>query len=126
MGWKVNWSLFLKYKYWIAIAVLCFICFSQLAYTNYLAGQLRQAKENCNAQILKLEQQHQQAIQKQQTTINKLSSEYETEKANQKVKVETVTKYVDKIVERDVYRNVCIDDDGMQQLNSLIKSRSAG
>ena len=41
-------------------------------------------------------------------------------------KVETVTKYVDKIIERDVYRNVCIDDDGMQSINSIIQSRSTG
>jgi ABC-type glycerol-3-phosphate transport system substrate-binding protein len=68
---------------------------------------------------------YQEALAKQQTTINKLSSDYETEKAKYKVKVETVTQYVDKIIERDVYRNVCIDDDGMQSINSLIKSRGA-
>ena len=66
---------------------------------------------------------YQEALAKQQTTINKLSADYETEKAKYKVKVETVTKYVDKIVERDVYRNVCIDDDGMHSINSLIQSR---
>ena len=68
--------------------------------------------------------QYQEALAKQQSTINQLSSDYETEKAKYKVKVETVTKFVDKIVERDVYRNVCSDDDGMQSINSLIKSRN--
>ncbi|WOE32732.1 MULTISPECIES: hypothetical protein [unclassified Acinetobacter] len=114
-----------KYKTWIAIAILCFICFGQLAYTNHLSGQLRKAQEKCNAQILKLEQQHQQAIQKQRSTINKLSADYETAKSEQRIKVETVTKYIDKIVERPIYYNQCIDDDGMQQLNSLIKSRDS-
>ena len=32
-----------KYKYWIAIAVLSFVCLGQLAYTNHLAGQLIKA-----------------------------------------------------------------------------------
>ncbi|OTG58861.1 hypothetical protein B9T36_11020 [Acinetobacter sp. ANC 4204] len=68
--------------------------------------------------------QYQRELAKQQSTINQLSSDYETEKAKYKVKVETVTKFVDKIVERDVYHNVCSDDDGMQSINSLIKSRN--
>lgn len=67
---------------------------------------------------------YQKELAKQQSTINQLSSDYETEKAKYKVKVETVTKFVNKIVERDVYRNVCSDDDGMQSINSLIKSRN--
>ena len=69
-------------------------------------------------------EQYQKELAKQQSTINQLSSDYENEKAKYKVKVETVTKFVDKIVERDVYRNVCSDDDGMQSINSLIKSRN--
>lgn len=68
--------------------------------------------------------QYQKALAQQQSTINELSSDYETEKAKYKVKVETITKYVDKIVERDVYRNVCSDNDGLQSINSLIKSRN--
>ena len=47
---------------------------------------------------------YQEALIERQTTINQLSADYETEKAKQKVKVETVIRYVDKIVERDVYR----------------------
>lgn len=69
-------------------------------------------------------QRYQEASAQRQSTINQLSSDYETEKAKYKVKVETVTKFVDKVVERDVYRNVCSDDDGMQSINSLIKSRN--
>ncbi|MBV7307302.1 hypothetical protein KVY11_01145 [Acinetobacter sp. CWB-G5] len=69
-------------------------------------------------------QRYQEALAQRQSTINQLSSDYETEKAKYKVKVETVTKFVDKVVERDVYRNVCSDDDGMQSINSLIKSRN--
>ena len=68
--------------------------------------------------------QYQEALAQQQSMINQLSSDYETEKAKYKVKVETVTKFIDKVVERDVYRNVCSDDDGMQSINSLIKSRN--
>lgn len=40
----MNWYLIWKYKYWIAIAVLSFICIGQLAYTNHLAGELIKAE----------------------------------------------------------------------------------
>jgi hypothetical protein len=49
-----------------------------------------------------------------------MSSDYETAKSEQRVQVETVTREVQKIIDRPVYLNHCFDDDGLQQLNSLI------
>ena len=40
----MNVYLIWKYKYWIAIAVLSFIYIGQLAYTNYLGGELIKAE----------------------------------------------------------------------------------
>ena len=40
----MNWLLLWKYKSWIAIAVLSFVCIGQLAYTNHLAGELDKTK----------------------------------------------------------------------------------
>ena len=42
-----------KFKYWIAIAVLSFICFGQLAYTNHLSGKLQVAEAACDARVAK-------------------------------------------------------------------------
>ena len=125
-----------KYKYWIIGLLFTALYIGQIAYTNHLAGQLNKTEIKCKQekeaihtdykeQADKAAKAYQKALAERQTTINKLSSDYETDKSKLKVKVETVTKYVDKIVERDVYRNVCIDDDGMYSINSLIKSRSA-
>ena len=108
----------------IALVVLSLIQFS--CYSNMQKDRdAIEAKtvQKYEEKRVKEEQEYQAEIAKQQRKINKLSADYETEKAKYKVKVETVTKYVDKIVERDVYRNVCIDDDGMQSINSLIQSR---
>ena len=52
-----------KYKYWIAIAVLSFICLGQLAYTNHLSGKLQKAETACDVRITK-------AIKPYQTAIN--------------------------------------------------------
>ena len=42
--YSTNLYVIRKYKYWIAIAVLSFICLGQLAYTNHLGGELIKAK----------------------------------------------------------------------------------
>ena len=114
-----------KFKYWIAIAVLSFICFGQLAYTNHLSGKLQEADTKCTAKIQEIEQKQLKALAEKQNEINKVSTDYEAEKSAQRRQVETVTREVQKIVERPVYQQHCFDDSGLQQLNSLIDSDSS-
>ena len=114
-----------KFKYWIAIAVLSFICFGQLAYTNHLSGKLQEAETVCTAKIQEIEQKQLKALAEKQNEINKVSADYEAEKSVQHRQVETVTREVQKIIERPVYQQHCFDDSGLQQLNSLINSDSS-
>ena len=118
MTLKLLW----KYKHWIAIAIFFVLYLVQIAYTNHLAGELKDVESKCSAKILKLEQDHQKALLDKQNEINKASADYETETSKQKVRVETITREVQKIIDRPVYLNHCFDDDGLQQLNSLIAS----
>ncbi|WP_353174196.1 hypothetical protein [Acinetobacter rudis] len=48
----MNLYLIWKYKYWIAIAVLSFICFGQLAYTNHLADELIKAEAKYKTELV--------------------------------------------------------------------------
>ena len=114
-----------KFKYWIAIAVLSFVCFVQLAYTNHLSGKLQEAEIKCAAKIQEIEQKQLKALAEKQNEINKVSADYETAKSIQRRQVETVTREVQKIVEHPIYLNNCFDDSGLQQLNSLINSDSS-
>ena len=114
-----------KFKYWIAIAVLSFVCFGQLAYTNHLSGKLQEAETKCTAKIQEIEQKQLKALAEKQNEINKVSTDYEAEKSAQRRQIETVTREVQKIVERPVYQQHCFDDSGLQQLNSLINSDSS-
>lgn len=57
--------------------------------------------------------------------FNKLADDYERAKADRKVVYETITKTVDRIVDRPVYRNVCIDDDGLRQINAALAGKRA-
>jgi hypothetical protein len=114
-----------KYKYWIAIAVLSFICFDQLIYTNHLAGKLNESEAKCTAKIEEIEMKQLKALAEKQNLINQVSADYEKSKSEQRGKVETVTLEVQKIVKRPVYLNHCFDDSGLQQLNSLIAGDSS-
>ncbi len=114
-----------KFKYWIAIAVLSFICIGQLAYTNHLSKKLRVASEQCNAKIQVIEQKHIKALAEKQNAINKVSADYEKAKSEQRIKVETITREVQKIIDRPVYQQFCFDDDGVSAINSLITSDSS-
>lgn len=58
----------------------------------------------------------------QQNKANKVSASYEAERfRTAKVRTQVVYKQIEKIVTKPVYRNVCIDDSGLSEINSLIK-----
>ena len=114
-----------KFKYWIAIAVFFVLWVCQLVYSNHLAGQLKDADSKCIAKIKEIEQKSLKALAVKQDQINKVSSDYEAEKSKQRVKVETVTREVQKIIDRPVYQQYCFDDTGVQLINSLITNDSS-
>ncbi|ELY5689594.1 hypothetical protein ACTZ9G_003272 [Acinetobacter baumannii] len=117
------WIVFAA-KYWreIIIVFLAFLLAISLAVLNHKTGQLKEADQKCLSQIQKIEKKNLEALAEKQNQINKVSAEYEQVKAEQSTKVEYIEREVQKIVERPVYKSSCIDDDGMQQLNELIKA----
>lgn len=106
----------------IIIVFLTILLVISLAILNYRTGQLKIADQKCNEQIQKIERAQVLALAKEQSRANKVSADYEKLKSEQRTKVETVTHTVQKIIERPVYKSVCIDDDGLQQINSLIEA----
>ncbi|WP_159153057.1 hypothetical protein [Acinetobacter johnsonii] len=114
-----------KFKYWIAIAIFFVLWVCQIAYTNHLSGQLKEADSKCISKIQEIEQKHLKALAEKQNKINEVSADYEAEKSMQRVKVETVTREVQKIIDRPVYQQHCFDDDGVSAINSLITNGSS-
>jgi hypothetical protein len=114
-----------KFKTWIAITIFFVLWVCQIAYTNHLAGQLKEADSKCIAKVQEIEQKHLKALAVKQDQINKVSSDYEAEKSKQRVQVETVTREVQKIIDRPVYQQHCFDDTGVQLINSLISNDSS-
>jgi len=74
-----------------------------------------------NAQVLTTHKEY----LKQTETLNVLASDLEKAKNAQHIKYVTITKNVDRIVERAVYRTDCIDDDGLRNINSAIAGTPA-
>ena len=114
-----------KNKRWSLIIALCIMFFCQLFYTNHLSKKLRVASEQCNAKIQVIEQKHLKALAEKQNAINQVSADYEKAKSEQRIKVETVTREVQKIIDRPVYQQFCFDDDGVSAINSLITNDSS-
>ncbi|HFF4922721.1 TPA: hypothetical protein ACGDXE_003547 [Acinetobacter baumannii] len=117
------WIVFAA-KYWreIIIVFLAFLLAISLAVLNYKTGKLKEAEQKFQSQIQEIERKNLKALAEKQNQINKVSADYEKVKAEQNTKVEYIEREVQKIVERPVYKSACVDADGMQQINDLIKA----
>ncbi|HCT9561386.1 hypothetical protein ABFK62_03130 [Acinetobacter baumannii] len=112
----------LNNKRWSLIIFLSILYLIQIAYTNHLAGKINQADQKCLSEIQKIEKKNLEALAEKQNQINRVSADYEQYKSEQRTKIEYVEREVQKIVERPVYKSACVDADGMQQINDLIKA----
>ncbi len=66
-----------------------------------------------------------EADRKQQAKYNLVAQELEEEKLKRRENARVITKQVQKIVTRDIYRNVCIDNDGMLVINKALSGRDS-
>lgn len=55
---------------------------------------------------------------------NRASTGLEADREKTRVVYRTITRKVDRIVERPVYRNVCFDDDGVREANAALAGTS--
>ncbi|ARG18736.1 TPA: hypothetical protein JIZ13_00295 [Acinetobacter nosocomialis] len=117
------WIVFAA-KYWreIIIVILAFLLAITLAILNFKIGELKKSDQKCLSQIQEIENKNLKALTEKQNQFNQVSADYEKLRSEQNTKVETVTREVQKIVERPIYLNRCIDDDGVYQINDLIKA----
>ncbi|ENX21095.1 hypothetical protein [Acinetobacter sp. CIP 102136] len=106
-------------KRWSLIVVLCIVIVCQLFQANRLAGDLRKAETTCQDKINKKLKPYLDAEKEAQKLANKAGEEYEESKEVERVKTETITREVQKIVERPVYIHTnCFDDDGVSAANA--------
>lgn len=105
-------------KRWFLIVVLCIVILCQLFQANRLAGDLRKAETTCQDKINKKLKPYLDAEKEAQEKANQAGEQYEESKEVERVKTETITREVQKIVERPVYIHTnCFDDDGVRLIN---------
>lgn len=106
-------------KRWSLIVVLCIVIVCQLFQANRLAGDLRKAETTCQDKINKKLKPYLDAEKEAQKLANQAGEQYEESKEVERVKTETITREVQKIVERPVYIHTnCFDDDGVSAVNT--------
>lgn len=89
---------------------------------NVKTGKLKDAEAKCQQRIQAIEQAQYKALNEANAKANQASADYEQLKSERQAKVESVTRTVQKIVERPIYFNSCFDSDGLSELSSLIKA----
>lgn len=77
------------------------------------------------ADIIKEQQAAAEAVAAAARQANAQAEELEKARADREIIYRTITKQVDLIVDRPVYRTDCIDDDGLQSINEAITGTPA-
>ena len=75
------------------------------------------AELTCQDKIDKKLKPYLDAEKQGQKNANEAAKNYEQQKEVERSKTETITREVQKIVERPVYINTCFDDDGVRLIN---------
>lgn len=113
--------LILDNKRWTLIVILLLFSLWKTWQTNDYAGEIAKADLACKAkvekEVAKAIKPYKEAEVKAQEQAQKASEEYEQTKESERVKTETITRTVQKIVDRPVYINTCLDDDGVRLIN---------
>ena len=121
--------LILNNKRWTLIIILLLFSLWKTWQTNDYAGEIVKANLACKAKIenevAKAVKPYKEAEEAAKDKAQKASEDYEQTKETERVKTETITRTVQKIVERPIYKSICFDDSGVSAINSLITENSS-
>lgn len=109
-------------KRWTVIVILLTFSFWKTWQTNHYAGELNKADAVCDTRVKtevdKAIKPYIEAQKQAEANAQKASEDYEKSKESERVKTETITRTVQKIIDRPVYINTCFDSDGVSAVNA--------
>lgn len=108
---------FLAQFYKAVIVVLLALLALAVAFGAWKHIALERSEEQREADIAKAIKPYVDAEREQRSRADKVSGQYEELKGQDRVHTEVINNKVEKITERPVFRNVCIDADGVSILN---------
>lgn len=99
------------------IVVLLALLALAVAFGAWKHFALEHSESQREAHIAKAVKPYVDAEREQRSRADKVSGQYEELKSQDRVHTEVINSKVEKITERPVYRNVCLDADGVSALN---------
>jgi hypothetical protein len=94
-----------------------------LAGGGFVAG-VKATNNHWKAEMLDAARDHAELIRDANERNNDLARELEDSRANVRTVYKTITKKVDRIVDRPVYLRECLDDDGLRLANLAIAGKA--
>jgi len=116
---------FLAQFYKAVIVVLLALLLIALGFGVWKSYALDRSIEQREVDIAKAIKPYVDAERVQRTRADKVNGQYEELKGQDRVHTEVINNKVEKITERPVYRNVCLDADGVSALNEAGRMESA-
>ncbi|WP_347455719.1 hypothetical protein [Acinetobacter thermotolerans] len=110
-------DVFLAQFYKAVIVVLLVLLALAIAFGAWKHVALNHCKSTREADIEKAIEPYKTAVEEQRSRADEVSGRYEELKSQDRVRTEVINNRVEKITERPVYRNLCIDADGVSALN---------
>lgn len=117
---------FLAQFYKAVIVVLLVLLALAVAFGAWKHFALEHSESQREADIAKAIKPYVDAEREQRSRADKVSGQYEELKGQDRVHTEVINNKVEKITERPVYRNVCLDADGVSILNEAGRMEPAG
>jgi hypothetical protein len=99
------------------------IC-AAIAFTVGAGTSYKLTADHYTAAEAKQQQAAAEAYQARTVELNAIAVQLEQSRHDRKTVYRTITRDVEKIVTRDVYRNTCLDDDGVLLVNSALAGRA--
>jgi len=86
---------------------------------TYLKGRF-DGRDVCNGRITVMINDANKREKAEQKQANTAATRLEAAHAKTRVEFRTITKVIEKIVEKPVYRDMCLDDDGLRAVNAAL------
>lgn len=89
-------------------------------------GATKLTTDHYDAKAATAQQAAAEAYQARTVELNTIAAQLEQSRHDRKTVYRTITRDVEKVVTRDVYRNVCLDDDGVRAINDALAGANSG
>ena len=111
-------------KFWREVLILFFFMLTILfaSVSSIFIAKYNGSKASCDVRVSDIHSAYAKAKESADEQAYDASVDYEHKKTDLGEKQRVVYKTVEKIIERPVYLNVCLDDDGLSEINSSVKA----